>query len=67
MSKIDVASIEGYESMTAEEKIAALEAYEIEVPAPKESDEVVKLKNALNNAVLIFCRAVIIQICSKAK
>ena len=50
MSKIDVASIEGYESMTAEEKIAALEAYEIEVPAPKESDEVVKLKNALSNA-----------------
>jgi hypothetical protein len=28
MSKINVASIEGYESMTAEEKIAALEAYE---------------------------------------
>ena len=51
MSKINVASIEGYESMTSEEKIAALEAYEFETPKPEKDDtEVVKLKNALSNA-----------------
>ena len=51
MSKINVASIEGYESMTAEEKIAALESYEFEATKPEKDDaEVVKLKNALSNA-----------------
>ena len=34
MAKIDVTRIEGYESMSAEEKLAALEAYEFEAPAP---------------------------------
>ena len=32
MAKIDVTRIEGYESMSAEEKLAALEAYEFEAP-----------------------------------
>ena len=51
MSKINIASIEGYENMTAEEKVAALESYEIEIPKPAtDSDEVIKLKNALSNA-----------------
>ena len=48
--KIDTAKIENYEQMSAEDKIKALEEYEIEIPAPKESDEVVKLKTALSKA-----------------
>ena len=48
--KIDTAKIENYEEMSAEDKIKALEEYEIEIPAPKESDEVVKLKTALSKA-----------------
>ena len=34
----------------AEEKLAALEAYEFETPAPKDGDEVTKLKAALSKA-----------------
>ena len=49
--KIDTAKIENYAGMTAEEKLAALEAYEFEEPAPKDnSDEVTKLKTALSKA-----------------
>lgn len=50
MAKIDVTSIEGYAEMTAEEKLAALEGYEFETPAPKSDEEVAKLKTALSNA-----------------
>lgn len=48
--KIDTAKIENYAEMTAEEKLAALEAYEFEVPKTDESEEVKKLKTALSNA-----------------
>ena len=48
--KIDTAKIENYAEMTAEEKLAALEAYEFEASAPKETDEVTKLKTALSKA-----------------
>ena len=48
--KIDTAKIENYAEMSAEDKIKALEEFEIEIPAPKESDEVNKLKTALSKA-----------------
>lgn len=48
--KIDTSAIENYAEMTAEEKLAALEAYEFTPPAPKETDEVTKLKSALSKA-----------------
>ena len=49
--KIDTSTIENYEQMSAEDKLAALEAYEFEAPAPKDnSDEVTKLKTALSKA-----------------
>ena len=48
--KIDTTAISGYAEMSAEEKLAALEAYEFEAPAPKETDEVTKLKSALSKA-----------------
>ena len=48
--RIDTAKIENYESMSAEDKLKALEEYEFETPAPKETDEVTKLKNALSKA-----------------
>lgn len=43
---MDTTKIEGYENMTPEEKIAALESFEI----PDLSDENTRLKNALNKA-----------------
>lgn len=47
MAKIDVSSIEGYESMTPEEKVSALEAIELpEVDTKTEQ----KLRDALNKA-----------------
>lgn len=49
MAKIDVTKIEGYESMSAEEKLAALEAFEFEEPAPA-TDAESKLKEALSRA-----------------
>lgn len=49
MAKIDVTKIEGYESMSAEEKLAALEAYEFEPTAPDKDSET-KLKEALSRA-----------------
>jgi hypothetical protein len=48
--KIDTTAIENYAQMTAEEKLAALEAYEFEAPAPKDTEEVTKLKTALSKA-----------------
>ena len=49
--KIDTAKIENYAEMSAEEKLAALEAYEFEDPKPvKDTDEVAKLKTALSKA-----------------
>lgn len=48
--KIDTAKIENYAEMSVEDKLKALEEYEIEVPAPKETDEVTKLKSALSKA-----------------
>ena len=49
MAKIDVSKIDGYEAMSAEEKLAALEAYEFEEPAPTNDNET-KLKEALTRA-----------------
>ena len=46
--KIDVTKIEGYENMSAEEKLKALEEFELETP--NVSDELAKLKNSLNKA-----------------
>ena len=49
--RIDTAKIEGYAEMSAEDKLKALEEFEFEAPAPKEStDEVNKLKTALSKA-----------------
>ena len=49
--KIDTSLIPGYADMTAEDKLKALEEYEIETPAPKDNgDEITKLKTALSNA-----------------
>lgn len=48
--KIDTTKISGYAEMSAEEKLAALEAYEFEAPKADESEEVKKLKTALSNA-----------------
>ena len=49
MAKIDVSKIDGYESMTAEEKLSALEAYEFEIPAASTGIEA-RLKDALSKA-----------------
>lgn len=48
MVKIDTSLIEGYESMTPEEKVAALEGHEIDVPKPDLSGYV--KKEALDKA-----------------
>jgi len=49
--RIDTTKIEGYAEMSAEDKLKALEEYEIETPAPQDnSDEVNKLKTALSKA-----------------
>ena len=49
MAKIDVTKIEGYGDMTAEEKLAALEAFEFETPVASNDNEA-KLKEALSRA-----------------
>lgn len=46
MAKIDISKIEGYESMTADEKLSALEAYEFE----DNSGELERYKNAVSKA-----------------
>lgn len=48
--KIDVTQIENYDTMSAEEKLSALEAFEFDAPEPKKSDSEVRLKNALDKA-----------------
>lgn len=49
MRKIDTTRIEGYETMTAEEKLAALESYEFEEPV-QDTSEVEKYKSLLTKA-----------------
>ena len=46
--KIDTSKITGYAEMSAEEKLAALEGYEIDIP--KNADETDRLKAALSKA-----------------
>ena len=49
--KVDTGKIEGYADMSAEEKLAALEAYEFEDPAPPKNDgEIERLKAALSKS-----------------
>lgn len=48
--RIDTSLIENYEAMSAEDKLKALEEFEFDAPAPKESDEVNRLKSALSKA-----------------
>ena len=49
--KIDISKITGYDEMSAEDKLKALEAYEFDAPAPKDNgDEITKLKAALSKA-----------------
>lgn len=49
--KIDVTKIDGYESMSAEDKLKVLEGYEFDVPAQKDNSEEVKnLKESLSKA-----------------
>ena len=48
--RIDTAKIENYENLSAEDKLKALEEYEFDTPATKETDEVTKLKAALSKA-----------------
>ena len=47
--KIDTSKITGYAEMSAEEKLKALEEFEIETPTDN-GDEVTKLRNALSKA-----------------
>lgn len=49
MAKIDVTKIEGFDTMTAEEQVAALTGYEFEMPKPDTGNED-KLKAALSKA-----------------
>ena len=48
MAKIDLSKIEGYEAMSAEDKLKALESYEFEAPANTQNEE--RLKSALSKA-----------------
>ena len=48
--KFDSNLIPGFGEMTADEKVEALLNFEIETPAPKDGDEVTKLKAALSKA-----------------
>jgi hypothetical protein len=50
--KIDTTAISGYAEMSAEEKLAALEAYEFEAPKADESEEVKKLKELLDMGIV---------------
>ena len=43
--KIDTSKIDGYQDMTAEEKLAALEGFELETP-PSDDKEIQRLKDA---------------------
>ena len=48
--KIDVSKIDGFEAMSAEDKLAALMGYEFEEPNPADNGEITKLKAALSKA-----------------
>lgn len=48
--RIDPSKIDGFDGMTAEEKVKALLGQEIEVENPADSADVVRLKNAYNKA-----------------
>ena len=49
--KVDVNTIEGYEAMSLEDKVKALEGYEFDDPKPKTDDaEVKRLKEALSKS-----------------
>ena len=48
--KVDPSKIDGFDGMTAEEKVAALLGQEIEVETPPETSDIAKLKNAYNKA-----------------
>ena len=49
--KIDTGKIDGFEAMSAEDKVNALMAYEFDVPAAKDNtDEITKLKATLSKA-----------------
>ena len=49
--RIDTTLISGYSEMSADEKLKALEEFEIEAPTPKDdSEEVARLKNALSKS-----------------
>lgn len=51
MAKIDVSRIEGYEGMSAEEKLEALTNYEFDIPTPEpDSAEITKLQRLLSKA-----------------
>lgn len=49
-AKIDPSKIDGFDGMSADEKVAALLGYEIEVDTPADTPELTKLKNAYNKA-----------------
>lgn len=49
MAKIDIGQIAGYAEMTAEQKVEALEQYELQVPE-NTGDDNQRLRNALNKA-----------------
>ena len=48
--KIDVSKIDGFEAMSAEDKLAALMGYEFEEPKAPDNGEITKLKAALSKA-----------------
>lgn len=50
MATIDTSKIENYANMTAEEKVAALEAYAFEVPEPSADANVENLKRQISRA-----------------
>ena len=50
MAKIDVSKVEKYSEMTAEEKVAFFEAYELPEIEPPNNEEANKLKEALSRA-----------------
>lgn len=47
--KIDTTKIEGYADMSPEQKLAALEGYDMEIPAP-DTGEIQRLKDAVSRA-----------------
>ena len=48
--KVDVSKIDGYNEMSAEDKIKALEAFEFEAPKQTDDGEIKKLKEALSKS-----------------